>query len=194
MSNLEFTRRLWSRAAFGPLRQNRVEVLFLVAATFLSAVTQVRAASNAPSQAVCDVSADYALGSEDYAEAIRLHEKVLRRDPNDALAHYHLGFAYGMSHDAAGELREYLRAEQLSLRQWDLFLNLGLLYLGDHQVCAARRAGANLADPTRNLSTSLTLWRSGRDSNPQYRFRYGKIDGPIRRVIVLCRIQDVQGS
>ena len=29
---------------------------------------------------------------------------------------------------------------------------------------------------------------------PQYRFRYGKIDGPIRRVIVLCQIQDVQGS
>ena len=42
-----------------------------------------------------------------------------------------------MSHDAAGELREYQRAEQLGLRQWDLFLNLGLLYLENQNTSAA---------------------------------------------------------
>jgi tetratricopeptide (TPR) repeat protein len=96
----------------------------------------IRAASGA-SEEVCDVSADYALGVEDYPEAIRLHEQLLRHDPNNALAHYHLGFAYGMNHDAAGELREYQRAEQLGLREWDLFLNLGLLYLENHKISAA---------------------------------------------------------
>jgi Flp pilus assembly protein TadD len=77
------------------------------------------------------------LVSKTYSEAIRLHEKVLRENPNDALAHYHLGFAYGMSHDAAGELREYLRAQELGLRQWDLFLNLGLVHLQRNDFRAA---------------------------------------------------------
>ncbi len=43
-------------------------------------------------QQVCDVRADYALGVEDYTEAIRLHAEVLRMHPENALAHYHLGF------------------------------------------------------------------------------------------------------
>ena len=103
----------------------------------LTLARPVQAASSVTSESVCDVGADYALGIEDYPEAIRLHENILRRDPNDALAHYHLGFAYAMSQDAAGELREYQRAEQLGLRQWDLFLNLGILYLENHDNSAA---------------------------------------------------------
>jgi tetratricopeptide (TPR) repeat protein len=42
-----------------------------------------------------------------------------------------------MNHDAPGELREYRRAEELGLRKWDLFLNLGLLYLARYEVRAA---------------------------------------------------------
>jgi tetratricopeptide (TPR) repeat protein len=75
---------------------------------------------------VCDVAADYSLGFEDYAEAIRLHREVLRKHPADALAHYHLGFAEGMLGNTAGEIAEYRRAEALGLRSWDLFLNFGL--------------------------------------------------------------------
>ena len=33
---------------------------------------------------------------EDYSSAVTLHRKFLSSHPNDALAHYHLGFAYGM--------------------------------------------------------------------------------------------------
>jgi tetratricopeptide (TPR) repeat protein len=129
-----------NRATHSLRRHKRLAVLLLVVATLPWVVPPVWAASNTASEAVCDVSADYALGIEDYPEAIRLHEKVLRLDPNDALAHYHLGFAFGMNHDAPAELREYLRAEELGLRQWDLFLNLGLLYMERHELRAAINA------------------------------------------------------
>jgi tetratricopeptide (TPR) repeat protein len=81
---------------------------------------------------VCDVNADFALGLEDYPAAIALHRKVLRAHNDNALAHYHLGFAYGMTGRSADELGEYLAAARLGLRKWDLFLNLGLAYLGQN--------------------------------------------------------------
>ena len=85
-------------------------------------------AGGAPRQ-VCDVRADYFLGIEDYSEAIGLHIEVVREQPNNALAHYHLGFALGMAGDRTAEVSEYQRAEDLGLKNWDLFLNLGLAQL-----------------------------------------------------------------
>jgi len=128
-----------STSAFRRLALNPAQCA-LVVASFLILATPIRAASRASSETVCDVNADYALGVEDYPEAIRLHENVLRNDPNDALAHYHLGYAYGMNNDRAGELREYIRARYLGLLQWDLFLNLGLLYMERHELRAALAA------------------------------------------------------
>ena len=75
---------------------------------------------------ICDVDADYALGVEDYPKAIRLHSEIVRKFPKNALAHYHLGFAQGMMGNRTEEIREYQRAEALGMRNWDLFLNLGL--------------------------------------------------------------------
>jgi len=77
--------------------------------------------------AICDTSADFFLGIEDYPKAIRLHLQVLRRNPNSALAHYHLGFAQGMMGNRAEEIREYQRAEALGLKNWDLSLRAVLL-------------------------------------------------------------------
>ncbi len=78
---------------------------------------------------VCDPLADYFLGLEDYPETIRLHLEVIKRDPSNALAHYHLGYAYGMTGRRSAELAEYRLAVELGLTDWDLFLNLGLVYL-----------------------------------------------------------------
>ena len=78
---------------------------------------------------VCDVKADSALGLEDYPLAIALHREVLLVHNDNALAHYHLGFAYGMTGRVSDEIAEYVAARSLGLRQWDLFLNLGLAYL-----------------------------------------------------------------
>ena len=77
---------------------------------------------------VCDVSADYYLGIEDYSEAIRRHVDIVRRQPGNALAHYHLGFAIGMVGERT-EVKEYRTAVFLGLKNWDLLLNLGLAQL-----------------------------------------------------------------
>jgi hypothetical protein len=46
-------------------------------------------------QAICDATADHFLVTQDYAEAVRLHSEFLQKHSANALAHYHLGFAYG---------------------------------------------------------------------------------------------------
>jgi tetratricopeptide (TPR) repeat protein len=86
---------------------------------------------------VCDVDADYSLGVEDYSETIRQHVEVVRQHPDNAIAHYHLGFAQGMAGDRAAEIREYQRAQALGLKSWDLFLNQGLAQVEDGDLDAA---------------------------------------------------------
>jgi Flp pilus assembly protein TadD len=110
-------------------------------------------------QQVCDVRADYALGVEDYTEAIRLHAEVLRKHPENALAHYHLGFAEGIMGNRTAEVREYQRAAALGLEDWDLFLNLGLaqLEIGDldaatDSLCRAVLLGENHSESHFNLA------------------------------------------
>jgi len=89
---------------------------------------------------ICDVAADLTLGLEDYPNAIASHLKLVQSQPDNALAHYHLGFAYGMVGRADEELAEYQTASRLGLRNWDLFLNLGLAYLGKRQLAPATEA------------------------------------------------------
>jgi Flp pilus assembly protein TadD len=86
---------------------------------------------------VCDPLADYYLGMEDYPAAIRRHLAVIREHPDNALAHYHLGFAYGVTGQHRRELQEYRRAVDLGLDDWQVFLNLGLVYLEDGQLQGA---------------------------------------------------------
>ena len=102
-------------------------LVIIVATIWFSAIgiSTMSFAAEAEPQ-VCDVGADYFLGVEDYAEAIRLHDEVVRRQPGNALAHYHLGFALGIAGQTIAEMQEYRRAEALGLVTWDLFLNLGL--------------------------------------------------------------------
>jgi Flp pilus assembly protein TadD len=89
---------------------------------------------------ICDATADYFLGVEDYPKAVEIHRALISARPSNALAHYHLGFAYGMLGKSREELFEYRRAVDLGLKQWDLFLNLGILYLEEDQIQAATRA------------------------------------------------------
>ena len=67
----------------------RVERRFVVVVILLIALLIWRnAIAGGPEEQVCDVNADYALGSEDFLQAIRLHRDILRKSPNDALAQY----------------------------------------------------------------------------------------------------------
>ena len=114
----------------------------ILAATLL--VLSVVTASGPPAgkadRLACDVAADIALEAQDYQSAIELHRKFLRSRNNNALAHYHLGFAYGMTGDVSKEIREYRRAISLGLKVWDLFLNLGLAYYDQHDLPSATAA------------------------------------------------------
>jgi len=95
------------------------------------------AAQTGPDDQVCDPLADYFLGMENYPEAIRRHVDVIREHPDNALAHYHLGFSYGLTGQHEKELREYQKAVDLGLSDWELFLNLGLLYLEGRHLDSA---------------------------------------------------------
>src|SRR5208283_554962 len=112
-------------------------VPFTVAMLLLSLSAACNASAGGGGQEVCDVGADYALGIEDYPETLRLHREVVRKHPNNALAHYHLGFAEGILGHRTAELREYQRAAALGRRDWDLFLNLGLVQLENGDLDAA---------------------------------------------------------
>jgi len=134
-------------------------VIIAVVISLLSFWIPNDAIAGGAEQQVCDVSADYSLGIEDYSETIRRHVDVVRKYPDNALGHYHLGFALGMADDRMAEVREYQRAEALGLRSWDLFLNLGLAQLENGDLEAAndslRRAvllGENHSESHFNLA------------------------------------------
>ena len=138
--------------------------LLVVIMTIALASATTHAASQ---KDVCDEGADFALGIEDYPSAIHLHEEILKRDPQNSLAHYHLGFALGMRGEHAGELREYLRAGELGLREWDFYLNLGIAWMERQQfeeaieaLTQARELGPRHAETHFNLA--LALERAGR--------------------------------
>ena len=115
----------------------RNRITFGVAILMLSLGIARIASADGDEQQVCDVRADYALGVEDYSEAIRLHAEVIRKHPDNALAHYHLGFAEGMMGNRKAEVSEYQRAAALGLKNWDLFLNIGLAQLEIGELDAA---------------------------------------------------------
>lgn len=97
-------------------------------------------AANPSKDSICDAAADHYLVTEDYTAAIRLHREFLQKHPANALAHYHLGFAYGMTGDETQELTEYQSAAALGLSRWDLFLNMGTAFLANGNLTAATDA------------------------------------------------------
>ena len=100
---------------------------------------------------ICDTRADYYLGIENYPRAIRYHQALVAARPDDALAHYHLGFAYGMMGQREEEIAEYRKAAALGLSDWDLYLNLGRAYLerGDFNQASDVLHKATALGPTR---------------------------------------------
>lgn len=110
---------------------------FILARPAAAAVSATATPAGSDNEEVCDSIADYFLGMEDYPEAIRRHLLVIARHPDNALAHYHLGFAYGMLGEHKAELAQYRDAIDLGLSDWALFLNLGLLYFENHNLVAA---------------------------------------------------------
>jgi len=116
-------------------RRSSICLVALIALVFQSPISaRASTRSSSTDEQVCDPLADYFLGMEDYPEAIKRHRVVIEDDPGNALAHYHLGFAYGVVGEHRQELAEYQKAVALGLNDWQLFLNLGLLYLDSGQT------------------------------------------------------------
>jgi len=149
-----------------PTNRHRLWVLLFAALVLQWPAVARSAPRTEPDQQVCDPLADYFLGMEDYPEAIRRHIEVIRHHPDNALAHYHLGFTYGLTGQHQKELREYQRAVDLGLSDWELFLNLGLLYLeGGHLGAATEilRLAAMLApaQPEAHFNLGLAYEQRG---------------------------------
>jgi Flp pilus assembly protein TadD len=133
------------------LKQWFVVAVLAALTVFLTAAGSAVADATLEMVVICDAAADYPMLTENYPEAIRLHLRVLAEHPDNALGHYHLGFAYGMLGDHAQELVQYRKAADLGLERWDLFVNLGLANLeaGDLEAAAAALTEAVAIQPNR---------------------------------------------
>jgi len=74
----------------------------------------------------CSREADEALKRGDYETSVRLHGKLLEMEPDNALALYHLGYAYGQLGQHEKEIDFYEKAVSLGLANSTLFFNFGM--------------------------------------------------------------------
>jgi tetratricopeptide (TPR) repeat protein len=108
-----------------------VALVLFMASLFLGAGCARREVREEPVPAkrwTCNREADEALKRHDYREGIRLHLKFLEEEPGNALALYHLGYAYGHTGDHEREVFFYERAASLGFEEDHIFFNLGMAY------------------------------------------------------------------
>lgn len=74
----------------------------------------------------CSPEADEALKGGDYEASVRLHEKLLEIEADNATALYHLGYTYGHLGRHEEEVAFYERAVSLGLEDSGLFFNFGM--------------------------------------------------------------------
>ena len=77
-----------------------------------------------PKKWVCNKKADYEFKRENYRTSILLHEKLLVKEPFNALAMYHLGYAYGKIGNHQKEVFYYKKSIQAGFHEDNIFFNL----------------------------------------------------------------------
>jgi len=87
----------------------------------------------------CDKEADDAMDRQDYEAGILLHHRLLDKEPDNALAFYHLGYAYGQTGDHVQEASCYEKAIALGYREDAIFFNLGMAYGELNQIADSVR-------------------------------------------------------
>jgi tetratricopeptide (TPR) repeat protein len=88
----------------------------------------------------CDREADEAMKRKDYERGISLHERLLRKKPDNAIALYHLGYAYGHMGDQIKEVSCYEKAIELGFKENHIFYNLAMAYGQMNQINKSIRA------------------------------------------------------
>ncbi len=77
----------------------------------------------------CSQTADQAMEEGDIETGLREHARYVVEHPNNPLAHYHLGYAFGQMGDIEHEIAHYEAAISLGyLHNGQLFFNLGMAY------------------------------------------------------------------
>jgi Tfp pilus assembly protein PilF len=119
---------------------------FLVCVILLGCLSS-RAAEIIPPREICNDEADRFLAAGEWQKTIDLHQQIIQQTPNVALAHYHLGIAYGEIDQYDQEVSEYRKAIFLGLKKADLYDNLGIV-LGEnyHEYPAAIAAFKEAVD------------------------------------------------
>jgi tetratricopeptide (TPR) repeat protein len=98
----------------------------------------------------CDKEADDAMKRHDYKAAILLHQRFLDKEPTNAFAHYHLGYAYGQTGDHPKEVFYYEKAVAIGFKEEHIFFNMGMAYGELNQI-----------------ENSITAFRKALDINPE---------------------------
>jgi len=183
---------LRSSASSAPLRRPLVFVptlsccAFLLFALVFSAAAQApkgtgknqqvtRTRATHPLQELLD-RAEKAIAEENFAVAVEALEKFIASEPNDAFAHFHLGYALTGLKEWDKAIAAYRRAAELKPDMAAAQLNLGLL-LYEHlspnaAVPALRRAAellANEARPHYLLGTALERIGNTAEAVREYR-------------------------
>jgi tetratricopeptide (TPR) repeat protein len=95
---------------------------------------------------ICPEYADLPLRQGRFEEAIEQHLQVISQEPENGLAHYHLGYAYGQLGLHPDEIAEYLRAVDLGMEKGDLYYNLGMSYMQLEEYLRAEQAFIRAVD------------------------------------------------
>ena len=107
--------------------KSRVAFAALFLVFFIGCAKEYRPASQ--KGLTCMEEADQAIQRGDYELGVRLHMEFLSKKPKNALAIYHVGYAYGMAGNHAKEI-EFYEDAIASGYNWDadFYYNLGMAY------------------------------------------------------------------
>ncbi len=100
--------------------------LFLVLLLPLACQKQVSAPETRPQAWKSDPQADSALQEGRLEEAIERYQRLLDAEPGNGLAHYYLGYAFGLTGGHDKEIEHYERAAALGFGDATFFFNLGM--------------------------------------------------------------------
>jgi tetratricopeptide (TPR) repeat protein len=120
-------------------------------------------------------SAQSRLEKKDYPAAVTLFQNYIARQPNDAVAHFQLGYAFTALKKPDDAAREYAKAAELDPKMAEAQLNWGLTLLDTNPSAAInplRRAEALMPDQARpKFLLGWALERSGQraDAISEYR-------------------------
>lgn len=124
----------------------------------------------------CDPQADKAMERNEYETSIRLHRRLLEKEPENQLALYHLGYAYGHTGDHQKEVFYYNQAIALGLKEDSIFFNLGMAYGELDQLENAINAfneglELNPVSADNYFGLALTYQKNGRNQAAEMAFK-----------------------